>query len=208
MTPPERRLAALLALALLLFATDFLHGVSPAWVALGTGILCLLPELGILAPREFSARANIGTLVYIAAILGLGAVVAQSGLAKEASTHLMALANLHPGDTAANVAILAAIGAGLGAITTLTGAPAVLTPLAGDFAQASGLPLLSVLMLQVPIFSTVILPFESPPMMIALLLGGVGIRPASRLCLATAAVTLLVLLPLDYLWWRLLGYLP
>ena len=63
-------------------------------------------------------------------------------------------------------------------------------------------------MLQVVVFSTVLLPFESPPMMVALQLGGVGVRPATRLCVALAAVTLLALLPLDYLWWRLLGYLP
>ncbi len=34
-------------------------------------------------------------------------------------------------------------------------------------------------------------------MMAALQLGGVGMRPAARLTL-----------PLDYLWWRVLGYLP
>jgi hypothetical protein len=52
------------------------------------------------------------------------------------------------------------------------------------------------------------LPFESPPIMVGMQIGGVGIRPASKLCLALAAVTILVLLPLDYLWWQLLGYLP
>ncbi len=39
--------------------------------------------------------------------------------------------------------------------------------------------------------------------MIALQLGRVGIAPANKLCLALAAVTILVLLP-----WRVLGYLP
>jgi di/tricarboxylate transporter len=91
---------------------------------------------------------------------------------------------------------------------SVTGVPAVLTPLAQDFASASGLPLLSVLMLQVVVYSTVFLPVESPPTMIALQLGRVGIRPATKLTLALAAITLLVLLPLDYLWWRLLGYAP
>jgi len=33
-------------------------------------------------------------------------------------------------------------------------------------------------------------------------------RAAGKLCLAVAAVTVIVLLPLDYLWWELLGYLP
>ena len=39
-------------------------------------------------------------------------------------------------------------------------------------------------------------------------MGGVGLRHGTRLCLALAAITVLVLLPLDYLWWRVLGYLP
>ena len=96
----------------------------------------------------------------------------------------------------------------MSALTTVTGAPAVLTPLAREFATASGLPLLTVLMLQVVAFSTVLLPFEAPPIMIALQLGGVSVRAGAKLCLEVAAVTIVALLPLDYLWWRLLGYLP
>jgi len=33
----------------------------------------------------------------------------------------------------------------------------------------------------------------------------VTLADATKLLLAIAAITLLVLLPLDYLWWRLLG---
>jgi di/tricarboxylate transporter len=208
MSREERRLGWLLALSLVLFATDFLHGISPAWVALGTGILCLLPQLGILAAKTFSERVNVVTLLYIAGILGLGAVVAESGLVATLGGDLMHLAGLAPGDAPGNVAKLSTIGAVFAAVTTATGVPAVLTPLAGAFADATGLPLLTILMLQVPVFSTIFLPFESPPIMIGLQLGGVGVRPAGKLCLALAAITLLVLLPLDYLWWELLGYLP
>lgn len=208
LSPAEKRLMLLLGLSLILFATDFIHGISPAWISLGTGILCLLPPVGVITPKTLSERINVGTLIYIAGILGLGAVVSDSGLGRLASAHLLADAGLVPGHTAANLGILAAIGCALGAISTLTGLPAVLTALAGDLASASGLPLLSVLMLQVISFSTVILPFESPPMMIALQLGGVGVRPAAKLCLALTLITVLVLWPLDYLWWQVLGYLP
>jgi di/tricarboxylate transporter len=207
-SPEERRLALLLILSLLLFATDFVHGISPAWVSLGTGLLCFLPPLGLVTPADFSARINVAMLIYIAGILGLGAVVADSGLSAAVSTRLLTWASLTPGHDLSNVAALSAIGAGLAALTTATGVPAVLTPLAQEFATAAGLPLITVLMLQVVVFSTVFLPFESPPIMVALHLGGVGVRAASKLCLSLAAVTLLVLLPLDYLWWRLLGYLP
>jgi anion transporter len=204
----ERRLALLLALSLLLFATDFIHGISPASISLATGILCLMPPIGMLAPKTFSERVNFVTLIYIAGILGLGAIVAESGLGTAASAALLHVAPLAPGHAAGNLAVLAAVGAVLGLITTVTGVPAVLTPLAQDFADASGLPLLSVLMLQVVVYSTVFLPVQSPPMMIALQLGRVSIGPATKLTLALAAITLVVLLPLDYLWWRLLGYAP
>src|SRR5262249_15424807 len=59
MSPPERRLAGLLALSLLLFATDFIHGVSPAWVSLGTGLLCFLPPFALVTPQDFSTRINV-----------------------------------------------------------------------------------------------------------------------------------------------------
>ena len=36
-------------------------------------------------------------------------------------------------------------------------------------------------------------------------IGRVPMALGNRLCLALAAVTLVVLLPLDYLWWHILG---
>lgn len=208
MSREEKWLTALLLLSLLLFATDFLHGISPAWISLGTGILCMLPPVIVVTPKALSERVNLSMLMYIGGILGLGAVVSDTGLGQFVASHLMAWAQLTPGHTAVNLATLAGIGAGLAGLVTVTGLPAVLTPLAKEFSDASGLPLLTVLMLQVPVFSTVFLPFESPPMMVGLQVGGVSPRPAGKLCLALAAITLVVLLPLDYLWWRLLGYLP
>jgi di/tricarboxylate transporter len=190
------------------YAFSPIHGISPAWVSLGTGILCLSPPMGLISGKDFSERINVVTLIYIAGILGLGALVADSGLSRVVSADLVLRFPLASGHPLANLAVLSAIDAGLAALTTVTGVPAVLTPLAGDFAAATGLPLLSVLMLQVVVFSTVFLPFESPPMMIALQIGNVGARPAAKLCLALAAITIVALLPLDYFWWRLLGYLP
>ncbi|MFX4883817.1 hypothetical protein ABTB71_19120, partial [Acinetobacter baumannii] len=39
----EWRLTLLIAVSLALWVTDFLHHVSPAWVSLAAGIVCLLP---------------------------------------------------------------------------------------------------------------------------------------------------------------------
>src|SRR5215831_5768588 len=176
--------------------------------ALATGIVCLLPGVGLVTAKEFSEQLNVATLLYIAGILGLGALVADSSLSRVLSAHLLRIFPLAPGHTLANLAVMSAMSAAVAALTTVSGVPAVLTPLAADFAAATGLPLLTVLMLQVVVFSTVFLPFESPPMMVALQLGNVGAGAGAKLCLALAAITILVLLPLDYFWWRLLGYLP
>jgi di/tricarboxylate transporter len=205
LSPGEWRLVCILLLSLLLYATDFAHGISPAWVALGAGIACLLPQAGIVSAKDFTEQLHITPLVYVAGFLGLGSVIAQSGLGSWVSHDLLNRVDMVQGHAGTNLSLLAAIDAGIGFLTTLPGLPAVLTPLAREFSQASGLPLYTVLMLQVPVFSTVFLPYQSPPMMIAMHFGGVRMIDGARLCLASAALTVFALLPLDFLWWRLLG---
>jgi hypothetical protein len=56
-------------------------------------------------------------------------------------------------------------------------------------------------------FSTNLLPYQSPPLVVAAQLGDLPSRKATAVSLALFAVTAVVLLPLDYLWWRLLGWI-
>lgn len=44
-------------------------------------------------------------------------------------------------------------------------------------------------------------------MVIAMQLAGEKTRPAIMLTLQMALVTILLLLPLDYLWWKILGWM-
>ena len=208
MSPDEKKLSLILAGSLLLYVTDSLHGISPAWIALGAGILCLLPPIGMIPTKVLSQKLNFVSLIYIAGILSIGAVVADSGLGEAISAKFLEIAHLTPGDTMTNVAAVAGIDFVLTTLTGVTGAPAVLTPVAGHLAEATGLPILTVLMLEVIAFSTVLLPYASPPTLIGLQMGGVKTAPATKMLLALGLVTLVVLFPIDYAWWRLLGYLP
>jgi di/tricarboxylate transporter len=169
-----------------------------------------LPAAGHRAgiAQGLTEQVHLVPLIYVAGFLGLGAVVESTGLGSAISAGLLHWLPMTPGHTAANVGTIGAMGAVMGMLSTLPALPAVLTPLAADLAKATGLPLESVLMLQVPVFSTVFFPYQSPPIVIAMQLGGVGLRHGTRLCLTMAAITIVALLPLDYLWWRLLGYLP
>jgi di/tricarboxylate transporter len=134
-------------------------------------------------------------------------MVDQSGLGHRMATAILQWLPLAPDHPALNFASLATVSTLVSMITTLPGAPTVLTPLADQMARASGLPLEAVLMSQVLGFSNPILPYESAPLVVAMQLGGERPAAAQKLCLLLATVTVLVLLPLDYLWWRLLGWL-
>ena len=60
-------------------------------------------------------------------------------------------------------------------------------------------------MLQVPGLSTPLLPYQAPPLIVTMQLAHLRVAEANKLVLAIALATLVVLPPLDYLWWRLLG---
>lgn len=204
----ERRMAALLLLALLLWVTDFLHGVSPAWVALGVATVCLLPVIGLVPASEFNQAMPLGTLLYLAGIIGVGGVLAYSDadelMARWALEHLP----FAPGEGVRTMLLITGLGAVLAMLTTQPGSPLLLTPLAGNLAEATRLPLETVLMMQVLGFSTVIFPYQTPPVVIGMQLAGIRLAAGIKFCLAVFVLTLLVLIPLDILWWKLIGWLP
>lgn len=203
----EWRLAGILALALVFWLTDFLHHISPAWIGLAAAVVLMMPRFGLINPQSFNSHINFSPLFFIAGVLGLGALISYSGLGIRLANALTAVLPLTPGDNGINFASLAFIAIATGITTTLPGIPAVLTPLADQLAQASGLPIKTVLMTQVLGFSTSFFVYQAPPLVIAMQLAGENTRPVIRMTLLLAIISVLVLIPLDYLWWRWLGWL-
>ncbi|EPR39849.1 sodium/sulfate symporter [Desulfovibrio sp. X2] len=199
----EGVLSVVLLATLVLWATDSLHGIAPAWVALGAAVLCFLPTMG--SPGDLLERVNFAPWLFIAGVTGMGAVAARIGLADEAG-RLIAGFVPHGGFPA--YAALLAIGAAVSLCTCHPAAPAVLTPLAATLAQASGWPLQSVLMAQVPAW--VVFPFlyQAPPLIVALSLGRVPLSKVMPMFLTYFVLAAVLLLPLHYLWGRLLGVFP
>lgn len=207
LTRPETHLSLLLLGALALWATDFLHHINPAWISMAAASLLLLPMVGLVDKKALSEQVNYGSMLYVGGIMGLGAVVDHTGLGALLAQGVLDILPLSPGHAMGNFASLAVISTLVSLVTTLPGAPAVLTPLAGDMAKAADLPLQTVLMSQVLGFSNPILPFQSAPLVVAMQLGGESLGAAQKLCLILAAISILVLLPLSFLWWRVLGWI-
>jgi anion transporter len=203
----EHRLLAILVLALILWATDSLHGVSPGWVALGAAVACMMPGLGVLDVRTFETGTSFGAFFYVAGLLGMVGMIDASGLAAALAETAGRWLPVAPDAPAWNFGVLTLTASLMALVTTQPGVPAVLGPLAGPIAEATGLPLVSVLMTQVLGFAAILLPYASAPMMVAVQLAGVGLGAATRLSLLLGSLTLVLLVPVAYLWWRWLGYL-
>ena len=207
-TRDERVLMLIVGLALALWSTDFLHRISPAWVAMGAGLLCLAPRIGVMPASVITNKINFGPWFFVAGIIGLGAVATHAGLGAVIAERLMGGLALTPGAGFANYASIVGLGVGVGLVTTLPASPGILTPLAGTIAETAGWPLKSVLLAQVPAWMAFPLPYQAPPMVVAIALGGVSLAQALRFLGAYFLIGLLVLLPLQYYWGQLLGYYP
>jgi di/tricarboxylate transporter len=203
----ERRLLATLLIALVLWATDSLHGLSPGWVALGAAIACLLPGVGVLDVKAFETVTNFGVFFYIAGVLGMVSLIDASGLAAALAEAASGWLPIAPDAPFRNFEVLVSAAAIVGLVTAHPGVPAVLGPLAGSIAETTSLPVLSVLMTQIVGLAAMLFPYQSAPIMVAIQLSNVGLGPATRLSLALGSLTLLLLAPLAYLWWRYLGVL-
>jgi hypothetical protein len=145
----ERRLLAILLIALVLWATDSLHGVSPGWVALGAATLCMLPGVGVLDVKSFETVTNFGVCFYIAGVLGMVSLIDASGLAAALAEATARWLPVAPETPFRNFSVLVSAAALIGLVTAHPGVPAVLGPLAGSIAENTGLPVLSVLMTQI-----------------------------------------------------------
>ena len=56
--------------------------MHPGWIGLGAGLATLLPWTGVMPVASFTERVKFGPFFYIAAILGLGALMVETGLSR------------------------------------------------------------------------------------------------------------------------------
>jgi anion transporter len=73
-SPFEKRAAVLMAVAILLWLTDFLHHISPAIIGMGVGLFALLPRVGILDIEDMK-RLNYLPVFFVAAAVSMGTVL-------------------------------------------------------------------------------------------------------------------------------------
>lgn len=204
LTAEQRRLAMILIAALVLWATDFVHGVKAGWIGLAGGIACVLPRIGVMSYAAFN-QVRFGPYFYVAATLGVGMLTQKSGLSAALGEVVDGALALQRGADFANFMSLTLFTTLAGVFTTNPAQPAVLAPLAQSFAEATGWPLKTALYTLAVGFSTMILPHQVPPMVVGMHATRLRMVSVLRIGVPLALVGLLTLLPLQYYWWRLIG---
>lgn len=201
----QKTLAALMAAALVLWIADFAHGISPAWVAMGVALLCLMPKIGIDEPSALMSRIHLGPWIFIAAVVAIGAIVSKSGLGGIVADRLFATVTLVEGADFLNLAIVSAIGMVMSLLSGVPGQPAIMTPLAAQIADATGWPLATAVQAQLLSWTMAVFPYQLPPLLLAIYIAGIPPAALVRVLVAMTATAWIAILPLTWAWWSLLG---
>jgi anion transporter len=73
----EIRAAVLAAVAVGLWATDFLHHINPAIVGFGVGLAAMMPGFGVLKPED-ARKINYGIFFFMGAAISMGEVLRET----------------------------------------------------------------------------------------------------------------------------------
>lgn len=205
LTPEQRRMMLILVLSLALWATDFLHGIKAGWIAMAAAIICMLPRVGVMSPVAFG-DVKLGAYFYVAATLGLGLVTQTTGLSQLLGQMTESAMPIERGADFLNFIKLSLFSTFAAMLSTNPAQPAVLGPLAAYFAEATGWPLKATLMTFSVGFTTFLLPYQVPPVIVGMQVSGVRLATMLRLSLPLALFGIVLMLPLQYIWWRMIGY--
>jgi di/tricarboxylate transporter len=201
----EKKVLALMLAAIALWATDFLHHISPSMIGLGIGLLGVLPFLGILDIDDLK-KLNFLQLFFVAAAVSMGKVLsATRGL--DVLTNIV-FAWMQPFLTHNFVSTLALYWTGFVYHLFLASEISMLgtsTPLLMQFALAHGLSALKLGMIWVFSSGGKIFVYQSGVLIIGYAYGYFRPKDILRLGLVMSLVDSLLLVVVVAFYWPLIG---
>lgn len=203
-----RRLAIVLGCTILLWVTDFAHGVKPGAVAVGAAVLCLLPPIRLATLKESFDLNKLTAILSLGAVLGVATVLIHSGAGVVTSGLISKLVPLDGQSQAAGFVAVALLSSLIAIPATVVGSVAVMTPVLGSVAASTGLPVKMGLIAEMTGLQMVFFPYQTVPIMVGLTMGRVPAASVLRLMVPLAILSFIIILPAQILWLKLIGYLP
>jgi anion transporter len=204
---PEMITLIWVLIALVLWTTDFIHHIDPAWVALGVVVGLALPKVGnVLDARDISTGINWPIIIYVTGALAIGTVGKSTGMSDWLANSLL------PAVPPNNPYVFAAL---VGAITMLIhmvlgsalACMSIVAPPMVHYATAAGWnPLFPALVVYTAVSIHYLFPFQQ----VVILLGqgeagGYSTRHVLRYGLPLTLVVLIVIVLVEVTWWQIVG---
>ncbi|MBK8049206.1 MAG: SLC13 family permease [Anaerolineales bacterium] len=194
-------------IALVLWITDFIHHVDPAWAALGVVVGLSLPVVGdVLDAKDISTGVNWPIILFVTGALAIGTVGKLTGMSEWLASILLpatppdnpyAFAALVGGAT---MLIHMVLGSALACLSI------VAPPMVHYAAQTGWSPLVPALLVYTAVAIHYLFPFQQ----VTILLGqgetgGYDTRHVFKYGLPLTLVVLFVLIVVEVSWWKLTG---
>lgn len=205
-TAREIRALVWVLVALVLWTTDTLHGIDPAWVALAVAVGLALPVVGdVLEPPDITTGINWPILIFVVGALAIGTVGRETGMAQwVASVMLPAQAPSNPFAFAlliggAAMIIHMFLGSALAVMSIVS------PPMVGYATAAGWSSLVPALLVYTAVEIHFLLPFQHVTMLLGDgKTGRYGSKETLKYGLPLTIVAIIVML-LEIPWWQLTG---
>jgi len=148
------------------------------------------------------------TILFVAALLGIGPVLVESGAGLLLRDLIADLAGWKGQSPAYGFYAMSLVSFVTALVSNVSASLAVVTPTAVDLAEATGLPLKTAALAQLNGLSSLVFPYQALPIMVGLAMGGVPMIKVVKFSVILAGIGLFVLTPLNFYYWRALGYIP
>ena len=202
----RREIQALILLlgGVLAWSTDAFHQIHPVMVGLGLSILCLFPGIGPLTTKDLQ-KVNYPILIYIGSVFALGEAFVSSGASSHLASGLSGWLLLDQTDPFAQLSAITYAVTPFNLLVDTAVVGGILTPPLVEVGVASGLTPLQVGLSVAVAAGMVFLPYQGAPFMIAYAYGYVSMRQFAIVMILICVVNLVLLVPLNLLYWRSIG---
>ncbi len=205
LTSAEKKVVGILLLGVLLWATDALHGIHPAFVGLILVLLCYLPGWGPLKPERLR-QVNFPLLIYMAALFTLGRALEVTGVTARLAGVMTRWGELSSGGALTKLGAITWMVVPFDFLMDTAAVAAMLTPVLLDFGVGLGLGAVPVALSVAVGTGVMFIPYQSAPFVVAYSFRYVRMGQFILMMTLISLITLLLLLPLNLLYWRLIGF--
>ena len=212
LTPREKRTAAILAIAILLWATESLHGIDANTTSVLAVMLMFAPFVGIGGWKDFGTKMDWGTLLLFGAGISMSEILIKTGAAvwmAKNSLGYLGLGSLSP------IAILIVLAVPLLiirlAFASIVAIVAAVVPTMLGFLTGLNNPAMPVwgmtLVISFLVYFSFLLPVNTPSAMMAYATDTYELKDMLRIGIPLTILGLGVFILFLYTYWRVLGLL-